>query len=61
MDNIYKVMYPNKDNSDYTCDATRNTRIRFVAQSNYDVRRKVNGDFDLRILETSGTAEVATK
>ena len=54
-------MYPNKDNSDYTCDETRNTRIRFVAQSNYDVRRKVNGDFDLRILETSGTAEVATK
>ena len=61
VDNVYGVMYPNKDNSDYTSDATRNDRIRFVAQSDYDVRRKVNGDFDIRIVATTGTAGINAK
>lgn len=49
-DHIYQVMYPSKDNSDYTSDQHRNNRIKNVKLSDYEIRRKVNGEFDMKVL-----------
>ena len=50
-------MYPADENVDYTCDEVRNNRRKFVKESDYAVRRRVNGDFDLKVLLNTGTAE----
>ena len=57
VDGIYKVMYPNEKNSDYTCDQVRNNRRENVMNSKYDIRRRVNGDFDIQVLVEAGGAE----
>ena len=57
MDEIYKVMYPADSNVDYTCDEVKNHRRQFVKASDYALRRRVNGDFDLKVLLNTGNAE----
>ena len=59
VDEIYKVMYPNKTNDDYTCEPMRNHRRMVVQASDFDIRRAVNGDFDIKVLIEQGTAEAA--
>lgn len=49
-DVIYPVMYPNKDNIDYTIDQNKNTYRENVNLDRYSARKIVNGDFDIKVL-----------
>lgn len=51
-------MYPNGDNSDYTCDELRNNRVQNKAETFYEARSKVNGSFDQKVLLDTMPAEV---
>ena len=42
-DLAYAVVYPGKDNSDYTNDENRNSRIMNKNVENYEISRKING------------------
>ena len=57
MEPIYPIIYNSPDNSDYTRDENRNNRRENRAISRYEARRKVNGDFDMKVhLECMPTA-----
>ena len=57
-DNIYKIMYPNDSNEDYTCNEIRNNRLENVQMSKFEIRRRVNGDFDMKVLMDKTVPEV---
>ena len=48
-DLAYSVLYPATDNPDYTLEDNRNNRRENVQKDKYDIRRKVNGSFDLKV------------
>ena len=43
-DKLYSVMYPLKENSDYTVDENRNSRRINLMSDKYDIMKTVNGD-----------------
>ena len=50
VDRMYAIVYPGKDNADYTSDALRNERRQNRAESNYDARQRVNGSVDMQVM-----------
>ncbi|OWF52642.1 uncharacterized protein LOC110447519 isoform X1 [Mizuhopecten yessoensis] len=50
VDRAYPVIYPGKDNCDYTNDINRNNRKMNAMQERYDITRRVNGDFHVQVL-----------
>ncbi|XP_069124319.1 uncharacterized protein [Argopecten irradians] len=50
VDRAYPVIYPGKDNSDYTNDNNRKNRKLNAMQERYDIVRRVNGDFHVKVL-----------
>ena len=48
-DLAYSLLYPSPDNTDYTLDDKRNRRRENLQIDNYDIRRKVNGSFDMKV------------
>ena len=51
MDTMYEIMYPARENPDYTHDENRNRRRENVATSRYEMMTKVNGPFHTKVLE----------
>jgi hypothetical protein len=49
-DHAYAVVYPGKDNSDYTSDANQRSRRLNKMSERYDIMCKVNGDFHVKVL-----------
>ena len=52
-DTLYPVIYPGSSNEDYTRDPNQVNRRMNKHISNYEIRRKVNGDFDMKVLVDS--------
>ena len=52
-DKVFPVIYPGTDNTDYICDKNRTNRRMNVAMDRYDMARKVNGDFHVKVLEST--------
>ena len=48
-DRAYTVIYPKKDNPQYTDDPTRTFRRENSFMDSYDVRKKVNGEFRMQL------------
>lgn len=51
-DLAYSVVYPGKDNSDYTADDNKTFRRINRNTDKYEVARKVNGGFQGHVTET---------
>ena len=49
-DKIYKVIYPANTNADYISDPNRINRRQNIELDKYATRRKVNGEFDMKVL-----------
>ena len=43
-------MYPDSSNSDYTENSNRTNRRHNVSVSKYEARKRVNGEFDMKVL-----------
>ncbi|XP_041362392.1 uncharacterized protein LOC121378333 isoform X5 [Gigantopelta aegis] len=52
-DKVFPVIYPGTDNADYICDQNRTNRRMNVMMDRYDVARRVNGDFHIKVLEST--------
>ena len=50
-DLAYAVVYPGNDNSDYVTDENRTNRRINKNADKYDVLRKVNGEFHVKVLQ----------
>ncbi|XP_033741146.1 uncharacterized protein LOC117327974 isoform X1 [Pecten maximus] len=50
VDRVYPVIYPGKDNCDYTNDSNRKNRKMNAMQERYDIAQRVNGDFHVKVL-----------
>ena len=50
-DLAYAVVYPGKDNSDYSADENRTNRRINKNADKYEISRKVNGEFHVSVLQ----------
>merc|ERR1711976_893132 len=49
-DTVYHVMYPGHDNSDYTLDENKKHRKENLQLDKHQIRERVNGPFDIKVL-----------
>ncbi|CAD5116847.1 DgyrCDS5691 [Dimorphilus gyrociliatus] len=47
---IYRVIYPGSDNREYTENSLKKNRRIIANATKYDIRSKVNGEWDVEIL-----------
>lgn len=50
IDRIYKLLYPEKDNTAYRDDPNRVNRRQNIAQSKYDIEVQINGPLHVQLM-----------
>ena len=52
-DKVYRVIYPKKENTDYTEQDTRRNRREISFIDSYEISKKVNGEFHMQVTTES--------